>query len=176
MLKDPVSNDDHIQGKKNASITLVEYGDYECPYCMHAYPVVKQIQEHFGTKLRFVFRNFPLTEIHPFAESAAQTAEYAGSEGLFWEMHDLIYENQNDLSLELLLELTKRLNLSQEKLKVVLEKHSFAPKIQKDFIGGVKSGVNGTPTFFINDYRYPGPVEFEDLVLAINELTQKIKT
>jgi protein-disulfide isomerase len=105
MLKDPISDDDHIQGNKNAQITLIEYGDYECPYCGRAYPVIKRLQEHFGTQLRFVFRNFPLTEVHPFANPAAECAEYAGSQGLFWEMHDLIYENQLSLNIELLFEL-----------------------------------------------------------------------
>ena len=175
MLKVPVSNDDHIQGKKNAAITLVEYGDYECPFCGHAYTIVKQVQEYFGSNLRFVFRNFPLTEIHPLAEPAAQTAEYAGSEGLFWEMHDLIYKNQQNLSRELLFELADSLNLSRTKLNDVLVNHTFEPKIYKDFISGVKSGVNGTPTFFINDDRYSGSYEFEDFIFAINELSQKIK-
>jgi len=175
MLKLPVSNDDHIQGKKNAPITFVEYGDYECPFCGNAYLIIKQVQEHFGTNLRFVFRNFPLTEIHPLAKSAAYFAEFAGSQGLFWEMHDLIYENQASLSMELLFKLAESLALSSKKLKDALAKQLFEQKIQNDFISGVKSGVNGTPTLFINDYRYPGPVEFEDLVSAISEMV-KIKT
>ncbi len=173
MLKNPVSNDDHVQGGKNASITLVEYGDYECPYCGQAYPIIKQIQKHYGSKLRFVFRNFPLTEIHPLARLAAQTAEFAGSEGKFWEMHDLIYENQSNLNVELLVSLTESLDLSPEKLKKSLEDQTFDPKIQSDFIGGVKSGVNGTPTFYINGARYTGPVEFQDLVSAIDEMITK---
>ena len=141
MLTDPVSKDDHIQGNENAVITLVEYGDYECPYCGHAYPIIKQVQEHFGPTLRFVFRNFPLTEIHPLAKSAAQIAEYAGLEGLFWNMHDLIYENQTYLSMELLLKLTDSLALSQAKLNDAQAIQIAEQKIQKDFIGGVKSGA-----------------------------------
>ncbi len=170
MLKDPVSNDDHIQGGKNAIITLVEYGDYECPYCGQAYPIIKQVQKYYGSKLRFVFRNFPLTEIHPLANPAAQVAEYAGAEGQFWEMHDLIYENQSNLSIELLFALAESLNLSPVKLKEILTNRTFDHKIQKDFIGGIKSGVNGTPTIYINDARYSGLVEFQDLVSAINEM------
>lgn len=169
MLKDPVSNNDHIQGGKNAIITLVEYGDYECPYCGEAYPIIKQVQKYYGSKLRFIFRNFPLTEVHPMAMSAAQTAEYAGAEGVFWEMHDLIYENQSNLSIELLSALTETLKLSPAKLKEVFANKTFDPKIQKDFIGGVKSGVNGTPTIYINDARYSGLFEFQDLVSAIDE-------
>jgi len=169
MLKVSVSSDDHIQGSKDAAITLVEYGDYECPYCAHAYSIIKQVQEYFGPDLRFVFRNFPLTEVHPFAKPAAQVAEYAASKGLFWDMHDLIYENQPNLSLELLLEIGESLQLSPAKLKEALVSETIEQKIQKDFLGGVRSGVNGTPTLFINDYRYPGEVAFKSLVAAINQ-------
>ncbi len=94
-LKVPVGTADHIQGDENAALTLVEYGDYECPHCGHAYPIVKRVQKHFGKRLRFVFRNFPLNEIHPHAESAAETAEFAGAHGKFWEMHDLLFESVN---------------------------------------------------------------------------------
>jgi protein-disulfide isomerase len=170
MLKDPVSSNDHIQGGKNAIITLVEYGDYECPYCGQAYPIIQQVQKYYDSKLRFVFRNFPLTEVHPLAMPAAQTAEYAGAEGLFWEMHDLIYENQSNLNIELLFALTESLNLSPAKLKEALANQTFDHKIQRNFIGGVKSGVNGTPTIYINDARYSGPVEFQNLVSAIDEM------
>jgi protein-disulfide isomerase len=167
MLKMPVSKEDHMQGNYDALITLVKYGDYQCPYCGQAYFIIKEVQKHFGPKLRFVFRNFPLTEVHPMAKISAQIAEYAGSEGLFWEMHDLIYENQSNLSVELLLELANSLNLSATKLKEAFTSPAFDKKIQKDFIGGVKSGVNGTPTLFINNSRYPGQVEFADLVSAM---------
>ncbi len=170
MLTEPVSNEDHIEGEKNAPITLVEYGDYECPYCGQAYPIIKEIQKYYGPKLRFVFRNFPLTEVHPLAMPAAQTAEYAGTEGQFWKMHDLIYENQSNLSTELLFALAESLNLSPVKLKEALANQTFDPKIQRDFISGVKSGVNGTPTIYINDARYSGPIEFQDFVLAIDEM------
>lgn len=101
---------------------------------------------------------------------AAQTAEYAGVEGLFWEMHDLIYENQSDLNIELFFTLARSLNLSPAKLKEVLTNQTFDQKIQRDFIGGVKSGVNGTPTIYINGARYSGPVEFQNLVSTIDEM------
>src|SRR5271155_2195199 len=97
MLKNPVTPNDHIQGPGSAEVTLVEYGDYECPHCGHAYPIVKRIQKHFGEDVRFVFRNFPLSEMHPNAESAAETAEFAATENKFWEMHDAIFENQRKL-------------------------------------------------------------------------------
>src|ERR1700749_3291576 len=111
-LKIPVTAEDHVQGDTNAEIVLVEYGDYECPHCGHAYPIVQRVQKHFGKRLAFVFRNFPLNEIHPNAESAAETAEFAGAHGRFWPMHDDIFENQNSLSLPLLTELAEKHGLS----------------------------------------------------------------
>jgi protein-disulfide isomerase len=110
-LKVPVGPDDHVQGPADAPVTLVEYGDYECPHCGHAYPIVKALQKRFGKQLRFAFRNFPLREIHPYAEAAAESAEFAATHGKFWEMHDLIFENQNSLSEQMLGELAQRLTL-----------------------------------------------------------------
>lgn len=172
ILKVPVTLEDHIQGNEQALITLVEYGDYECPYCGFAYETIKKIQNHFQAQLRFIFRNFPLTQIHPLADSAAQTAEFAADHKRFWEMHDLIYENQERLSLPLLFELTQSLKLPIDQLDLALKQQSYEPKIRKDFLGGVRSGVNGTPTFFINDHRYNGPIQFQELALTIEALTQ----
>jgi protein-disulfide isomerase len=168
-LKIPVNSDDHIQGDAHAPIVLVEYGDYECPHCAHAHPIVKRVQKHFGHRLGFVFRNFPLSEVHPDAEGAAEAAEFAGSRGRFWEMHDGIFENQQQLGLPLLLELARRLGLAAEDLESALGSDEFSPRVKSDFIGGVRSGVNGTPTFFINGQRHDGPFEFQDLVDAIEE-------
>lgn len=167
ILKVPVGPHDHTQGDPDASISLVEYGDYECPYCGQAYFVVKKLQKHFGDRLLFVFRNFPLQEIHPMAESAAEAAEFADQQGLFWPMHDLIYENQEELSIPLLYQLAKKQKLAEEGLRMALENKKFAQKIQNDFMGGVRSGVNGTPTFFINGQRYNGPHEFQAMIEAI---------
>lgn len=167
-LKVPVNENDHIQGNSDAPITLLEYGDYECGFCGMAYPIVKQIQKNFGDQLRFVFRNFPLTEMHPHAEIAAETAEYAGAYEKFWEMHDLIYENQQLLSGSLLLELAQILKLSVTGLEQALKEGTFAAKVRADFLSGVKSGVNGTPSFYINNIRHNGSFEFDELVTAIN--------
>ena len=166
-LKVPVTTQDHILGNENALITLVEYGDYECPHCGHAHSIVKRVQKHFGDRLRFVFRNFPLKEIHPNAESAAETAEFAARNGAFWEMHDGIFENQEDLGLPLFSELSDRLGLSVSDLRAALTNEEYLPRVREDFRGGVRSGVNGTPTFFINGRRHDGSFEFEDLVEAI---------
>src|SRR5581483_8339723 len=167
-LKVPISPHDHIQGNEGAPITLVEYGDYQCPHCGLAYHVIKAVQDHYKDRLRFVFRNFPLAPIHPYAEAAAETAEFAGAHKRFWEMHDDIFENQERLSLPLFSELAEAQGLSILALEQALESHEFLPRIRNDFLGGVRSGVNGTPTFFINDLRYEGPYTFEDLVTAID--------
>lgn len=168
-LKVPVGPADHAQGPAEAPVTLVEYGDYECPHCGHAYPIVKALQKRFGSQLRFVFRNFPLREIHPNAEAAAETAEFAATQDKFWEMHDLIYENQQDLSDELLADLAKRLRIDARELARALETGEFAERVKKDFSGGVRSGVNGTPTFFINGQRHDADFEPSTLGRAISE-------
>lgn len=166
-LKVPVRSSDHIQGEENAPITLVEYGDYQCPHCGAAYPIVKRVQKHFGKRLCFVFRNFPLVEAHPMAQSAAETAEFAAAHGKFWEMHDAIFENQASLSVEFLPELAEGMSLSGEALVRSLRGREYAEKVRSDFMGGVRSGVNGTPTFFINGYRHDAAFDYEDLVEGI---------
>jgi protein-disulfide isomerase len=163
----PVTAKDHIQGEKDAPIVLVEYGDYQCPHCGRAYPIVKRVQKHLGRKLAFVFRNFPLREAHPDAEAAAETAEFAAAHGRFWEMHDAIFENQETLGLPLFLNLAESLKLSPDALDEALTSGKYADHVQADFLGGIRSGVNGTPSFFINGQRHDGPFEFEDLVAAI---------
>src|SRR6202790_466039 len=167
-LKVPVTSDDHIQGNEDAAVTLMEYGDYECPHCGSAYFIVKQVQKHYGPDLRFVFRNFPLAEIHPHAESSAEAAEFAGANDSFWEMHDGIYENQQRLNTTLLFELAGIIGLSVTGLRHALATHEYAPKVRQDFLGGVRCGVNGTPAFFINGMRHDRAYDFEDLTSAID--------
>lgn len=167
LLKVAVGEDDHIQGKGDAECVLVEYGDYECPHCGRAYPIVKRVQKHFGKRLAFVFRNFPLTQIHSYAEPAAETAEFAGSKGRFWEMHDLLFQIQDRLGEPLFRELAETLELDPAQLTEALEQGIFTSRVRADFSGGVRSGVNGTPTFFINGRRHDGPFDYEGLVAAI---------
>jgi protein-disulfide isomerase len=166
-LSVPVSKEDHIFGSNDAPVTLLEYGDYECPYCGMAYPIVKKIQQQFGNDLRFVFRNFPIVDSHPHAEIAAMTAEFSGSFDKFWEMHDILYENQEALELENLMNYAASLGLSPEKLQKAIENETFVPKIRADFMSGVRSGVNGTPSFYINGNRHAGSFEYEELAAAI---------
>jgi protein-disulfide isomerase len=167
-LKIPVTPTDHILGPEDAPITLVEYGDYECPHCGMAHPIVQRVRKHFGKRLRFVFRNFPLNEIHPYAEAAAESAEFAAAHERFWPMHDGIFENQQNIGLPLLLELAQTLGLPRSELEDALSNHKYAPRVREDFLGGVRSGVNGTPTFFINGHRHDGSFELEELVGAID--------
>ncbi len=153
-LKVPVTSLDHIEGGADALVTLVEYGDYECPHCGAAQPFVRDILARFGADARFVFRHFPLTEIHPLAAPAAEAAEFAGSKGHFWPMHEAIFANQPRLSVPVLIALAAKLDLSTVELRDALAADAFAAKIRADFLGGVRSGVNGTPTFFVNGVRH----------------------
>jgi len=163
----PVSARDHIQGASTARITLVEYGDYECPHCGSAYPIIKAVQKRLGAKLRFVFRNFPLNNMHPHAEAAAEAAEAATSEGRFWEMHDMLFENQEALELDDLIVYATNLGLDVKRVASELERRSHLPRVKEDFNSGVRSGVNGTPTFFINGTRFDGAWDERGLLEAL---------
>jgi protein-disulfide isomerase len=170
-LKVPVGPADHAAGgDEHAPVTLVEYGDYECPHCGRAHPIVQRVRKHFGNQLRFVFRNFPLTQIHPHAEMAAEAAEFAATRGKFWEVHDAIFENQNRLGEPLLGDIADRIGLPFVEMRSALENHEFLQRVKDDFMGGARSGVNGTPTFFLNGERYEESWEYDNLVAAIEGL------
>jgi protein-disulfide isomerase len=166
-LTAPVSTDDHTLGSAEAPVTLVEYGDYECPYCGAAYPMVKALVKRFGSKLRFVFRNMPLNEMHANAELAAEAAEAAAAQGKFWEMHDALYEQQAELGPDLLRTLARRLNLDRPRFESELASRKFREHVKHDFMSGVRSGVAGTPTFFINGERYDGALDERSLTAAL---------
>jgi len=163
----PVGERDHIQGPVSAPVTLVEYGDYECPYCGMAYPMVKEVQRRLGDRLRFVFRNFPLTQAHPHAEHAAEAAEAAAAQGKFWEMHDYLYEHQDTLEDGDLLAHAEAVGLNVQQWVSEMEGQTHSERVRADFMSGVRSGVNGTPTFFINGQRHDGSYDVETLVAAI---------
>jgi protein-disulfide isomerase len=166
-LKLAVSQYDHVRGNFNAPVTLVEYGDYECPSCGQAYTVVERLCQHFGGNLRFAFRHFPLSTVHPLAGPAAETAEFTALHDNFWTMHDSLFLNQGQLGMPLLFALAGALDLPQSALRDALTSGTCAGKIQTDFLGGVRSGVNGTPTFFVNRLRYDAPMDFAHLAGAI---------
>jgi protein-disulfide isomerase len=158
---------DHVQGPSTATLTLVEYGDYQCPFCGAAYPEVKKAQKELGSNLRFVFRNFPLTRMHEFALNAAETAEAASAQGKFWEMHDFLYEHQATLGdPSVALGYAKKIGLDTQRFERELAQHVHEKRIKDDFMGGVRSGVNGTPTFYVNGVRHDGPAEADALVEA----------
>ncbi len=165
----PVNAGDHMQGSNDAPVTFVEYGDYQCPYCGEAFPIVKHLQKEMGEDLRFIFRNFPLTEIHERALAAACAAEAAALQDRFWEMHDLLFENQHKLRDQDLIALARKLELNIDKFMSDLASQEVTTRIQEDFSGDIRSGVNGTPTFFINGLRHDGSYEYEDLLAALQE-------
>jgi protein-disulfide isomerase len=158
---------DHIQGPADAPATLLEYGDYECPYCGAAYPIVKQVQAQMGSRLRFVFRNFPITTSHPHAEQAAEAAEAAAAQGRFWEMHDYLYEHQRHLEPDDLRAYAGELGLDLDRFEDELAQHAHAERVRDDFMSGVRSGVNGTPTFYINGARHDDSYEAETLLATL---------
>ena len=168
-LTPPVSPRDHAQGSPRPPVTLVEYGDFECPHCGAAHPLVKQLQQAIGSKLRFVYRHFPLTRIHPHAQHAAEMAEAAASHGKFWPMHDLLFAHQDALHDERLVAYAASLGIDARWAAAALSDGRFQRRVREDFASGVRSGVNGTPTFFINGERYDRP--WETLLDTLTEAT-----
>jgi protein-disulfide isomerase len=158
---------DHSRGSTIAHVTLLEFGDYECSHCRAAHDVVKQLLDHFELQVRYVFKNFPLTKIHPHAEAAAEAAESAAGLGNFWEMHDALFANQNDLRPESLLRYADSLGINTKQMAEDLKTHCYMPRVKSDFDSGIENGVNGTPAFFINGVRYDGSYNLEALSKAI---------
>jgi protein-disulfide isomerase len=166
-LRVPVTSRDHAQGAEDAPVTLVEYGDYECPHCGRAYPVVQEVQRRLGDTLRFVFRNFPLSEAHPHAALAAEAAEAAAEQDRFWPMHDLLFENQEQLDEPSLIRYAAAIGIDEARVRRELAAHTHRSRVRSDFTGGVRSGVNGTPTFFINGLRFDGDWDVASLTAAL---------
>ncbi|MFN2570166.1 MAG: DsbA family protein [Gemmatimonadales bacterium] len=158
-LTPPFGSRDHVQGPVRARVTLVEYGDFECPHCGHAYPMVKEIQRALASSLRFAFRHFPLSKSHPHAEHAAEMAEAAAQHGKFWPMHDLLFEHQDALDDASLIGYAESVGIDSAWARGALREGRFQRRVRDDFASGVRSGVNGTPTFFINGVRYDGGTE-----------------
>ena len=165
-LSVPVSEQDHVQGPEDAPLTLVEYGDFQCPSCGEAYPIVKAVQKHFGDRLCFAFRHYPLPQ-HAMAEPAAEAAEAAAAHDKFWEMHDALYENQADLSTDLIASLAGDLQLNETAMEKAMEQHKFGKHIEADISSGDQSGVEGTPTFYINGKQHEGAFSQQALIRAL---------
>jgi protein-disulfide isomerase len=168
-LRVPVTDNDHVRGPARAPVTLVEYGDFQCPFCGQAFSVLREIEARFRRDLRFVFRHFPLTEIHPYALVAAEAAEAAGAQGKFWSMHDRLYQNQPAFELDDLIAYASDIGLDVTAFTEDLGSNRHRERIHRDFIGGVRSGVNGTPCLFINGERFDGPAETIQLARAIED-------
>jgi protein-disulfide isomerase len=165
----PVSERDHSQGLATAAVTLVQYGDYECPYTRQSTTIVRAVQQQLGDKLRFVFRNFPLTEIHPHALHAALAAEAAAAQGKFWQMHDYIFHHQHTLEDSDLEQFAEAVGLDMQQFARDMAERPYMSRIEEDLKSGIRSGVRGTPTFFINGILYPGSWEQEALLAALEE-------
>ena len=167
LLAVPLNDKDHSLGAADAAITLVEYGDYECPDCLNAQPIIAELRRHFRERLRVVFRHFPLSSVHPRASAAALSAEAAGAQDRFWDMHDSLFRHQRELAEIDLTHLALRLGLELYRFQRDSESEVFVKRIRADFEGGTRSGVRGTPTFFINGLRYAGKVDLISLRDAI---------
>jgi protein-disulfide isomerase len=165
-LFEPVSEEDHTQGPADAPITIVEYGDYECPDCLNAAPIVRAVREKLGDRLRLVFRHYPQSSIHPHASAAAEAAEAAGEQGKFWEMHEALFKHQKELGELDLSHLALTLGLEIYKFETSRTRDEHRRRILADFEGGAQSGVRGTPTFFINGKRYQGKITAADILNA----------
>lgn len=168
----PVGPRDHIRGPKHAPVTMVEYGDFECPHCGRAYLIIDELRKALGRKMRLVYRHFPLTQIHPHAEHAAEASEIADAHGTFWQMHDTLFTHQRALDDPHLVGYAAAMGLETALFIRELTSHAFEERVRQDFISGVRSGVYGTPTFFLNEVRYDGPHDFDSLFAAIDMVAE----
>jgi NhaA family Na+:H+ antiporter len=169
ILDPPVDpNRDHVQGSLDAAVVMVEYGDFQCPFCGAAHVVVKALQETMRDEMAFAFRHFPLVQVHPMAEPAAEAAEAAGAQGRFWPMHDLLFAHQDELSAQTLLQCAAAAGVPDlDRFVMELSERRWAPRVREDFESGVRSGVNGTPTFFLNGRRHEGAFDYPTLLAAL---------
>jgi protein-disulfide isomerase len=174
-LTEPVGPDDWADGPADAPVTLVEYGDFECPHCAGMEPVIRELRRMAGPGMRFVFRHFPLTSSHPHAEIAAEAAEAAGAQGAFWPMHDMLLANQHALTPRDLIGYAEQLGLDTRQFAADLEQRTFEPAVKADFMSGVRSGVSGTPTFFINGVRYDGSYDLDSLARAVQKAARAVR-
>jgi protein-disulfide isomerase len=165
----PVGPDEWSDGPEDAPVTFVEYGDFECPHCASMEPVLQELRRLAGPGMRFVYRHFPLTSSHPHAQSAAEAAEAAGAQGAFWPMHDALFANQQALTDRDLVGYAAALGLDADAVATALASHTYEPNVREDFMSGVRSGVSGTPTFFINGVRYDGEYTLDALARAVQK-------
>jgi protein-disulfide isomerase len=168
-LSPPLSGEDHTDGPDRAQLELVMFGDFQCPYCAAAFPIVKRVRARFAERLLFGFRHFPLRDVHPDAQRAAQASEAAAAQGAFWQMHDVLYESRGALGRDDLIGHARALGLDGERVASELDSGVHADRVQRDVDGGLASGVNGTPTFFVNGRRHQGPFDAGTLSAALED-------
>jgi formate-nitrite transporter family protein len=171
-LTPPISAEDHIDGPDRAELELVMYGDFQCPYCTAAFPIVHRIRDQLVGRLIFAFRHFPLRRIHPDAEGAAQAAEAAAAQGAFWQMHDRMYESRGALGREDLIHYATELGLDADRFTTELDSGIHAPRVQRDVDSGLASGVTGTPAFFVGGRQHPGSFDAQSLTAALEATAQ----
>jgi protein-disulfide isomerase len=167
LLTPPLSAEDHVEGPDRAELELVMYGDFQCPYCAAAYPIVKRVRDQLAGRLCFGFRHFPLREAHPLAQGAAEAAEAAAAQGAFWPMHDRLYEARGRLETPDLLRMASELGLDADALADELRSGTHAARVQRDLDGGLAGGVTGTPAFFVNGRLHEGAFDAGSLVAAL---------
>lgn len=169
MLNPPVSKRDHTLGPPNAAIVLMEYGDFECPFCAEAEPTLKALRRALPNSLLFAFRHFPMAEAHPHSLHAAEAAEAAGAQGKFWQMHDSLFANQDALEDENLIDYAAEIGCDVDRFVKEMAEGLYAARVREDFLSGIRSGVNGTPCLFINGLRYDGPRDLDALLATIEQ-------
>ena len=167
-LTPALSAEDHIDGAEDAELELVMYGDFQCPYCAAAYPIVKRVRDQLGARLLFAYRHFPLRDIHPLAQGAAEAAEAAADQGAFWTMHDRLFESRGQLQTPSLIDLARSLGLDAERVASELEAGAHAPRVQRDVDSGEASGVTATPGFFVNGRLHEGSFDASSLIAALS--------
>jgi protein-disulfide isomerase len=165
----PIQQDDHVQGLPNARYTLVEYGDYECPDCGRLFVTLRELHTQLGDELRFAFRHYPRSGVHPHAQRAAEAAEAAGAQGRFWEMHDLLFTNQTALGTKDLERYAKQLSLDAKRFHDEMKHRTYEDRVREDFRRGVENGVYGTPALFVNGVRHDGALDLNSLLLQFNK-------
>ncbi len=175
-LRRPVSIEDHVQGLESAPVTLVEYADFECPHCLGAYWMLKEVTAWLGNDLRYVFRHFPASDVHPHAQAAAEASEAAADDGKFWQMHDVLYEHLPMLDAPSLASHAASIGLEVGKFTRQMAERAFANRVRSDVESGVESGVSNIPTFFINGVRHDGGYDIDTLLEAIEEAGVSIRT
>jgi protein-disulfide isomerase len=168
-LTPPLEQIDHVAGPPDTSLELVMFGDFQCPYCRAAQPEVHRVRRELGDRLRFAFRHFPLVEMHPMAEPAAEASESAAAQGHFWPYHDALYVSQPALSPEMLITLAVRLGLDPKRMALELEEGHWRPRVARDVESGMASGVRGTPMFFVNGSLHQGNYDAASLLVALGE-------